>query len=356
MKDNNIFGSAGTALILGGAGFIGLNLANYLLKKKWKVIAMDSGYTSSEKVYQMFAQDHSMFIEHKLFKMIPFDIRDTDQVMWSKIFKISNLTRVYNLACPASPPFYQRDPFHTLDTCYGGTWNLMRAWKKYGECKQNLFHASTSEVYGDPTIHPQQEDYFGNVNTYGPRACYDEGKRIAETICYEYQKLCENDGGKLRVGRIFNTYGPYMRPDDGRVVTNFISRALAAEPLQIYCNQADEPPTRSMCYIEDLLDMIERMMVSKGINVGPTNIGNPTSEISMPALANKVIQLTGSKSVISYTQRPQDDPKVRKPWLLKYENMYENTHRKHNFTLLSEGLTHTIKYMEHYKKLNGGLP
>ena len=346
-------GSAGTAVIFGGTGFIGLNLTGYLLKNKWKVIAMDTGETSSDAVLSLFDQHYKMFREAGLWKIIPFDIRDSDQTMWQKIFNMRNLTRVYNLACPASPPFYQADPFGTLDSCYGGTWNILRAWKKYGDMKQNVFHASTSEVYGDPLQHPQQEDYFGNVNTYGPRACYDEGKRVAETICYEYQKLAENAEGKLRVGRIFNTYGPYMRPDDGRVVTNFITRALLDQDLEIYCKSPLESPTRSLCYVDDLLYMIEKMMSSKGVNVGPTNIGNPSGEISIVELAERIVQYTGSKSKITFTERPQDDPKLRKPWIIKYESLYGG---KKDFMPHHDGLHHTIKYLERYKKCVGTLP
>jgi UDP-glucuronate decarboxylase len=236
---------------------------------------------------------------------------------------IIGLDFIFNLACPASPKHYQANPLKTLDTCYNGTLNLLKSGIP-------LLQASTSEIYGDPLIHPQTEDYYGNVNTVGPRSCYDEGKRIAETLCYLH-------GAKIV--RIFNTYGPYMSKDDGRVIPNFINQALNNQPITIY---GTGEQTRSLCYIDDMVDALIKAMETKFI--GPINLGNP-EEVTINELATRIIQLTKSNSEIVHTELPQDDPIQRRPETTKAIN----TLQWKPTTTLNEGLIKTIQHYESIK-------
>ena len=240
---------------------------------------------------------------------------------------------IYNLACPASPPFYQSDPVQTTKTSVHGAINMLGLAKRV---KAKIFQASTSEVYGDPEEHPQREDYWGRVNPIGVRACYDEGKRCAETLFFDYQR---QHGLEIKIARIFNTYGPGMHPNDGRVVSNFIVQALTNEPLTIY---GDGSQTRSFCYVDDLLDAILRLMdETESEFTGPVNLGNP-NETSIVALANLVIDLAGSSSEIQHQPVAEDDPCRRKPDV----SLAENVLRWTPHTSLLDGLARTIEYFE----------
>ncbi|MBB6253708.1 UDP-glucuronate decarboxylase [Nitrospirillum iridis] len=237
---------------------------------------------------------------------------------------------IYNLACPASPIHYQHDPVQTTKTSVHGAINMLGLAKRL---RARIFQASTSEVYGDPTVHPQTEDYHGNVNPIGPRACYDEGKRCAETLFFDYHR---QHGLEIRVGRIFNTYGPHMYPDDGRVVSNFIVQALRGEPITLY---GDGRQTRSFCYVDDLIDGIVRMMRAGAEATGPMNLGNP-AEITVGELAHRVVALTGSTSPIVHRPLPADDPLQRQPNIEKARKLlaWEPT------VALDDGLRATIDY------------
>lgn len=242
------------------------------------------------------------------------------------------IDEIYNLACPASPPHYQLDPIHTMKTSVIGSLNLLElAVRNHAR----IFQASTSEVYGDPLVHPQPEAYWGNVNSFGPRACYDEGKRSAETLFYDFHKQHRLD---IRVVRIFNTYGPRMRPDDGRVVSNFINQALKGEDITIY---GDGSQTRSFCYVDDLIEGFHRLMYSEPAIHTPVNIGNP-GEFTVRELAERIVAMTGTKSKIVYQPLPVDDPRQRRPDIsvAKKELGWEPT------VALEDGLTSTIAYFE----------
>lgn len=290
-------------IIFGGAGFIGTNLTKRLLDKGNKVLSIDNLSTST-------IENTELFKDYKNYRFIKADI--VNDFSNNIIYKIIDTTfgnqdkidEIYNLACPASPPKYQIDPIHTLDTCIAIK-DICELAKKYNS---KLLHASTSEVYGDPLVHPQVETYRGNVNTIGPRSCYDEGKRVAETYCYEYRKL----GVDVKIVRIFNTYGPYMNPEDGRVVSNFIMQMLYNKEITIY---GDGTQTRSFQYIDDLLDGFEKLMDSN--EFGPFNIGNP-GEFTIKELVDIIktnIWYTDSK--IKYCDLPIDDPTQRKPDISK---------------------------------------
>ena len=283
-----------TILVTGGAGFIGSNLCRKLLKDGYtRVICVDNLYSGRLKnIEDLFDNFGNRFI------FIKTDIKNL-----KKEFIGFNIDEIYNLACPASPPFYQHDPLFTLDTNYLGMKNMLELARYFGA---KILQTSTSEVYGDPEIHPQPEIYRGNVNTIGIRSCYDEGKRISETLCFDYNR---EYGVKIKVTRIFNTYGPGMRYDDGRVISNFITQALKGEDITIY---GDGSQTRSFCYVDDLVDGLIKMMNSEEGFTGPVNLGN-LGEFTMLELANKVIELTGSNSKIVYLPLPQDDPTQRKP-------------------------------------------
>lgn len=278
-------------LVAGGAGFIGSNLCTSLVARGHNVVAIDNFYTGKrENVQQLLESKHFQLVEHDV--MQPF------YPVEGGVFD-----EIYNLACPASPVHYQPNPIRTMMVNVVGTKNLLDLAVEH---KARFLQASTSEIYGNPLEHPQSESYLGNVNSIGPRACYDEGKRAAETLCFDYNRTINVD---IKVVRIFNTYGGNMRSDDGRVVSNFICQALRGEPLTIY---GDGSQTRSFCYVDDLVEGIIRMMESAYGVTGPVNLGNP-DEFTIEELAEKVLELTGSKSEMVYKPLPQDDPLQRKP-------------------------------------------
>eukprot|EP00928_Gymnodinium_smaydae_P071969 TRINITY_DN55424_c0_g1_i1.p2 TRINITY_DN55424_c0_g1~~TRINITY_DN55424_c0_g1_i1.p2 ORF type:complete len:408 (+),score=110.02 TRINITY_DN55424_c0_g1_i1:60-1283(+) len=273
-------------LVTGGAGFLGSNLCRRLLAEGHEVMCLDNYFTSQRS-------NISDLIGHPRFELIRHDV--TEPFFCECDF-------IFNMACPASPPHYQFNPIKTMKVSVLGSMNMLGLAKRV---KARILHASTSEVYGDPEVHPQPETYWGNVNPIGIRSCYDEGKRAAETLCFDYMR---SHGVDIRVVRIFNTYGPGMHPYDGRVVTNFIMQALNNEDITIY---GDGSQTRSFCYVDDLLEGILRLMEQEE-TVGPINIGNP-NEFTMKELAELVIEVLDSKSKIVYLPLPGDDPKQRKP-------------------------------------------
>lgn len=276
-------------LVAGGAGFIGSHLADRLIADGCRVVCLDSYLTGRpENLAQLAREPRFDLIEADVIDPAPDRLRP-DQI--------------YNLACAASPPHYQRDPEHTLLTCVVGTRNLLRLSERSGA---RFLQASTSEVYGDPRVHPQPETYRGDVNCTGPRACYDEGKRAAETLAYDYRRSGRAD---VRVARIFNTYGPRMRPDDGRVVSNMICQALDGLPLTIYGNGEQ---TRSFCYVDDLVEGLVRLMASDGALSSPINLGNP-EEMTVRRLAALVLEATGCRSELRFEPLPVDDPRRRRP-------------------------------------------
>ena len=302
-----------TALVTGGAGFIGSHLCEYLLNKGYSVICLDNFLTGSHK-------NISHLLKNKNFKVVKHDVEEP------YYFKVN---QIYNLACPAAPVWYRKDPVKTVRTNILGAINALELAKKL---KCRVLQASTSEVYGDPKIHPQPETYWGNVNPFGPRSCYDEGKRCAETLFFDYWK---EHGVDIRVVRIFNTYGPKMGNDDGRAVPNFINQALAGRPLTVY---GEGSQTRSFCYVDDLIKGLTAMMEQNDF-VGPMNLGNP-GEFTIKELAQKIIKLTRSKSKIVYKPLLQDDPKQRRPDIsLAKKKLGWQPKVK-----LEEGLKETINY------------
>lgn len=274
-------------LVAGAAGFLGSHLCDRLIDRGDEVVAIDNLITGSTgNIRQLIGHSRFTFVNHDVLQ--PF---------------AGQFDRIYNLACPASPQHYQRDPIFTARTNFIGTDNLLRLAT---DCGARFFLASTSEIYGDPHQHPQRETYRGNVNPIGPRACYDEGKRIAETLTFDYHRMYRTD---VKVVRIFNTHGPRMNPNDGRVVSNFIVQALQGLPLTIY-GSGDQ--TRSFCYVDDLIDGFLQLMESDDSVRGPINIGNP-HEFTVKKLAEIVTELTGSKSPVVYRDLPVDDPRQRQP-------------------------------------------
>jgi UDP-glucuronate decarboxylase len=302
-------------LVTGGAGFLGSNLCDRLLTDGHEVVCMDNFFTGRKTN-----------IAHQLanpnFELVRHDVTDP--------FKYE-VDQIYNLACPASPPHYQYNPIKTTKTSVMGAINCLGLAKRV---KARVFQASTSEVYGDPAVHPQPESYWGNVNPIGRRSCYDEGKRCAETLFFDYYRENKVD---IRVVRIFNTYGPRMHPNDGRVVSNFIVQALKGEDITIY---GDGSQTRSFCYVDDLIEGFIRLMSQTEI-VGPVNIGNP-GEFTMLQLAELTLKLVGSKSEIVYQPLPADDPRQRRPdiTLARRVLKWEPT------VALEEGLKRTIEYFK----------
>jgi len=274
-------------VVTGGAGFLGSHLCERLLAEQCDVLCVDNFYTGTKRNVVHLAQK-------PMFELMRHDITFPLYV---------ECDRIYNLACPASPIHYQFDPVQTTKTSVHGAINMLGLAKR---TRARILQASTSEVYGDPEIHPQTEDYWGRVNPIGPRSCYDEGKRCAETLFFDYQRQHNVD---IKVVRIFNTYGPRMLPNDGRVVSNFIVQALRGEPITLY---GDGSQTRSFCYVDDLIDGMVRMMETPQGFYGPLNLGNPV-EFTIRELADKVLALTGSKSRIERKPLPQDDPRQRKP-------------------------------------------
>ena len=305
-----------TILVTGGAGFIGSHLCKRLLNEKHKVICLDNLFTGSLKNIDSFKNNNNFeFVNHDITK--PY-FRD-------------NIDEIYNLACPASPTHYQSNPIKTVKTCTIGVINMLGLAKKNNA---KILQASTSEVYGDPEIHPQKEDYNGNVNTLGYRSCYDEGKRCAETLFMDYKR---EHNLNIKIVRIFNTYGPNMTKNDGRVVSNFILQALKSEDITIY---GDGSQTRSFQFIDDLVEGLLKMMNSD--SVGPVNLGNPI-ELSMKDLANMLIRLTNSSSNIIFKDLPDDDPKRRKPDISLAESILDWS----PIIDLETGLQKTINYFNH---------
>ena len=305
-------------LVTGGAGFLGSHLCERLLAEGNEVICADNYFTGSkENVAHLLSNPYFELIRHDV--TFPLYI-EVDQI--------------YNLACPASPVHYQHDPVQTTKTSVHGAINMLGLAKRV---KARIFQASTSEVYGDPEVHPQPEEYWGRVNPIGIRSCYDEGKRCAETLFFDYHRQHNLD---IKVARIFNTYGPRMHPNDGRVVSNFIVQALKGQDITIF---GDGSQTRSFCYVDDLIEGFIRLMNTEPSFTGPVNLGNP-GEFTMLELAEKVIDLTGSKSKLTFMPLPQDDPKQRQPniELAKAKLGWEPTIK------LEEGLRKTIK---HFKNL-----
>jgi len=273
-------------LVTGGAGFLGSHLCDKLIARGDEVVCLDNLFTGQKKnIAHLIGNPNFEFIRHDVTEPILLEV-----------------DRIYNLACPASPVHYQYNPVKTTKTSVMGAINILGLAKRV---RARVLQASTSEVYGDPSIHPQVESYWGNVNPIGIRSCYDEGKRVAETLFMDYHRQNKVD---IRIVRIFNTYGPRMHPNDGRVVSNFIVQALQGKDITIF---GDGTQTRSFCYVDDLLEAMMRMM-DQDVFIGPVNIGNP-GEFTMLELAQKVIQLTGSKSQIRFEPLPSDDPKQRQP-------------------------------------------
>jgi UDP-glucuronate decarboxylase len=302
-------------LVAGGAGFLGSHLCERLLAGA-NVLCVDNLYTGSKKnIEHLLSHPRFQFLEQDICQ--PLDVP---------------VDEIYNLACPASPPHYQADPLQTMKTSVLGSLNLLELSRRT-KCK--IFQASTSEVYGDPHVHPQTEEYWGNVNPIGIRSCYDEGKRCAETLFFDYKRV---HNIPIKVGRIFNTYGPRMNPNDGRVVSNFIVQALSNDPLTIY---GDGSQTRSFCYVDDLIEAIIRLMNSPEEITGPINIGNPT-EFTVLSLAEQVLALTGSKSKIVFHPLPSDDPRQRRPNIEKARTILGWEPK----IPLTEGLQSTIAYFK----------
>ena len=301
-------------LVTGGAGFLGSHLCEKLLERGHEVLCVDNYYTGRRA-------NVAHLLNHPLFEIQRHDISFPLYV---------EIDEIYNLACPASPVHYQSDPVQTTKTSVHGAINMLGLAKRV---RAKFLQASTSEVYGDPTVHPQPESYWGNVNPIGTRSCYDEGKRCAETLCFDYHRQCQLD---VKVARIFNTFGPRMHPNDGRVVSNFILQALNNEPLTVY---GDGSQTRSFCYVDDLIEGLMRLMDTGYEVTGPMNLGNP-SEFSVKELALMVTKLTGSQSEIVYEPLPQDDPAQRKPDI----TLAQSTLGWNPYVQTEEGLIKTIDY------------
>jgi UDP-glucuronate decarboxylase len=305
-----------TAMVTGGAGFIGSHLCRRLLADGYFVLCVDNFFTGSKRNILPLMED-------KAFEVLRHDVTFPLYV---------EVDEIYNLACPASPIHYQHDPVQTTKTSVHGAINMLGLAKRV---KAKILQASTSEVYGDPDVHPQTEDYWGHVNPIGPRSCYDEGKRCAETLFFDYRR---QHGLGVKVARIFNTYGPHMHPADGRVVSNFIVQALRGEPVTIY---GDGVQTRAFCYVDDLVDGLVRLMATPDEVTGPINLGNP-QESTMLELAELVLELTGSASRIEHRPLPQDDPRQRQPDITRAKTTLDWTPS----TPLKDGLTRTIAYFD----------
>ena len=282
-----IYDSRKRILVTGGAGFLGSHLIDRLLADGHEVLCADNLFTGTKRnIDHLHGHSRFEFLRHDI--TFPLFVE---------------VDEIYNLACPASPIHYQHDPVQTTKTSVHGAINMLGLARRL---KCRIFQASTSEVYGDPSVHPQTESYWGNVNPIGPRSCYDEGKRCAETLFFDYHR---QHGLEVKVARIFNTYGPRMHPRDGRVVSNFIVQAIKGEPITLY---GDGSQTRSFCYVDDLIDGFVRLMDSPAEFTGPVNLGNP-GEFTIRALAEKVLAVTGSRSELEFRPLPVDDPKQRQP-------------------------------------------
>jgi len=304
-------------LITGGAGFIGSHLCEKLLQEGNEVICLDNYFTGSKKnIIHLRQKPYFEIVRHDI--TMPYFIE---------------VDEIYNLACPASPVHYQYNPIKTIKTSVMGTINMLGLAKRI---KAKILQASTSEVYGDPAVHPQPEEYWGNVNPIGIRSCYDEGKRCAETLCMDYHR---QNNVNIKIIRIFNTYGPRMHPNDGRVISNFIVQALQDKPLTVY---GSGNQTRSFQYIDDLVEGMIRMMNTPDEITGPVNLGNP-SESTILNIANMIIRLTGSSSVIEHKSLPPDDPVQRRPDISVAKRVLNNWEPK---VSLENGLINTIEYFK----------
>ena len=303
-------------LVTGGAGFIGSHLCERLLERGHDVLCVDNFYTGTRR-------NMARMLDSSRFELMRHDVCFPLYI---------EVDEIYNLACPASPIHYQFDPVQTTKTSVHGAINMLGLAKRV---KAKILQASTSEVYGDPSVHPQTEEYWGNVNPIGPRSCYDEGKRCAETLFFDYYRQHRL---RIKVARIFNTYGPRMHPNDGRVVSNFIVQALQNKDITVY---GDGMQTRSFCYVDDLVEGVIRLMQSKDEIIGPINLGNPT-EFAIRQLAETVIDLSGSTSKIVHRPLPQDDPKQRQPNISKAQEFLD----WQPTIPLHEGLKKTIAYFE----------
>ena len=310
-------------LVTGGAGFLGSHLCKALLNEGASVLCVDNFYTGSKS-------NITHLMDHPEFEVLRHDITFPLYV---------EVDEIYNLACPASPVHYQQFPVQTIKTCVHGAINMLGLAKRLGV---KIFQASTSEVYGDPKIHPQPESYWGNVNPVGYRSCYDEGKRCAETLFFDYNRQHKL---RVKVARIFNTYGPHMHPNDGRVVSSFIVQALQNQPITIF---GDGSQTRSFCYVDDLIDAFTRLMESPDEFHGPVNLGNP-DEYRIVDLARHIVRLTNSKSDIVFKALPHDDPLKRQPDI----SLAKKTLGWEPATKLEDGLLKTIKY---FRKLLSNIP
>jgi UDP-glucuronate decarboxylase len=307
-------------LVTGGAGFLGSHLCKRLLDESCEVLCLDNYFTGSKN-------NILDLLDNPYFELIRHDVTFPIYI---------EIDEIYNLACPASPIHYQHDPVQTVKTSVHGAINMLGLAKRVNA---KIFQASTSEIYGDPSVHPQPESYWGNVNSIGIRSCYDEGKRCAETLFYDYHRQHKVD---IKVGRLFNTYGPNMHVNDGRVVSNFIMQALQNNPITIY-GKGDQ--TRSFCYVDDIVELIIRFMNTDNSFTGPMNMGNP-GEFTIKELAKKIIDLTGSSSKLSYVELPQDDPKQRQPDItLAKEKLGWGPVVK-----LEDGLKETIAYFDNLLK------
>lgn len=308
-------------LVTGGAGFIGSHLCDRLMQNGEDVLCVDNFYTGSKKnIAHLLGNPRFEMLRHDITFPIYVEVDD-----------------IYNLACPASPIHYQNDPVQTAKVNVHGSINMLGLAKRV---KARILQASTSEVYGNPSIHPQVETYWGNVNPIGPRACYDEGKRCAETLFFDYHRQHDL---KIKVARIFNTYGPRMHQDDGRVVSNFVVQALKGDPITIY---GEGSQTRSFCYVDDLIDALLLLMASADRVTGPMNLGNP-EEFTILELARRIIRLTNSKSKIIRKDLPQDDPERRKPDISLASTILGWSPRVN----LEDGLTKTVDYFDNLLRL-----
>ncbi len=303
-------------LVTGGAGFLGSHLCRRLLAESHEVLCLDNYFTGTKaNIVDLLDNPYFELMRHDITFPLYLEVDE-----------------IYNLACPASPIHYQHDPVQTLKTCVHGAINMLGLAKRV---KAKIFQASTSEVYGDPSVHPQNEEYWGNVNPIGIRSCYDEGKRCAETLFFDYHRQHKVN---IRVGRLFNTYGPNMHPNDGRVVSNFIVQALQNKDITIY---GDGKQTRSFCYVDDLIELMVRFMAADDSFIGPMNMGNP-GEFTIEELATIVVEMTNSKSKLSFVKLPQDDPKQRRPDITLAQEKLDWTPK----ITLKEGLVETIAYFD----------
>lgn len=310
------------ALVTGAAGFLGSHLCDRLRRDGIEVLGCDNFYTGRRaNISHLDGDSGFSFFEHDVTR--PIDAG-----------AVGPLDLIFNMACPGSPPAFQRDPVFTLDTNYLGVRNLLELAREKGAI---ILQASTSEVYGDPTVHPQDESYWGNVNCFGPRGCYDEGKRVAETLMLEYAR---RDGVRIKIVRIFNTYGPRMDPEDGRIISSFIVQALRGDPITVF---GDGSQTRSFCYVDDLVDGLVKMAASETSFTGPVNLGS-TAEHTVLETARIIKEMTGSRSEIVFKSLPTDDPKMRNPDI----SLAESSLRWRPAVSFEQGAARTVEYFRKY--------